>query len=213
MLSMSTDWVDWHRRYDDPGSALSRRLRIVQAQVVAFLNETAPAPVKVVSACAGEGRDLLEVLADRRDGDRVDATLLEYDDRNVARATGYARRHGLNRITVTRADAGRSDAYTAAVPADLVMMCGIFGNINDEAVRRLIGALPRFCGPGATVLWTRHRRPPDLTGPIRRWLMEAGFEEVSFIAPDGELFSVGRHRLVGEPAEFVPGLRLFDFIR
>ncbi len=77
----------------------------------------------------------------------------------------------------------------------------------------LIDALPQLCGRGATVLWTRHRREPDLTGTIRRWMEEAGFAEVSFTAPDDAVYSVGRHRFLGEPRTLETGVRLFEFVR
>ncbi len=50
------DWQGWHQRYDDPDSALSRRLRLVQAHICSFLDRVED-PVRVVSACAGDGRD------------------------------------------------------------------------------------------------------------------------------------------------------------
>jgi hypothetical protein len=33
-----------------------------------------------------------------------------------------------------------------AVPADLVMLCGIFGNINDSDVERTVSAAPSSAG-------------------------------------------------------------------
>ena len=62
----STDWVDWHTPYDDPDSSLSQRLQAVQRGVRRFLDTVGERPVRVVSACAGQGRDLLEVLATHR---------------------------------------------------------------------------------------------------------------------------------------------------
>jgi len=64
-----------------------------------------------------------------------------------------------------------------------------------------------------TVVWTRHRRAPDLTPSIRRWFQEEGFEEVDFVAPKHAMYSVGVHRLVGEPRTLVEGRRLFTFVR
>ncbi len=208
-----TDWIAWHRQYDDQDSGLARRLRAVQAEIGAWLDETAPAPVTVVSACAGDGRDLLQVLAERDDSHRVRATLLEYDRRNVERAARSAAAAALGGIEVRCADAGLADSYSGAVPADLVMMCGVFGNVDDDAVRRLVGTLPQLCRPGATVLWTRHRRPPDLTGQVRRWFDGAGFEEVSYVAPADHVYSVGRHRFVGEPQQLTGRARWFEFNR
>jgi hypothetical protein len=41
-------------------------------------------------------------------------------------------------------------------------------------------AATAMCVPGATVIWTRHRMPPDLTPQLRTWFAEAGFTEVAF---------------------------------
>src|SRR6266508_2492219 len=58
------DWQAWHRPYDDPDSPLSRRLHVVQELVRAVLDQAAPGSITAISICAGEGRDLLGVLAD-----------------------------------------------------------------------------------------------------------------------------------------------------
>ena len=152
-------------------------------------------------------------MAARKDSSRVQATLLELDGRNVDRADRSIRASGLQGVTVTRVDAGISDAYVGRVPADLVLLCGVFGNITDEAVHRLIEALPQLCNPGATLVWTRARREPDLTGTIRRWVEAVGFREVSVTAPADVMFTVGRNRFVGTPQALQKGVRLFDFVR
>jgi hypothetical protein len=77
-------------------------------------------------------------------------------------------------------------------------------------VRRTIAALPRLAAPGATVIWTRHRRAPDLTPAIRAWFGGAGFAEVAFTSPGPDGFAVGVHRLVDPPLPFRPG-PLFAF--
>ena len=71
----------------------------------------------------------------------------------------------LSGITITCADAGDFAAYRSAVPADLVLLAGVLGNISDHDVAATIAALPRLCAHGATVIWTRTRRDPDLTLP------------------------------------------------
>ena len=107
-------------------------------------------------------------------------------------------------------DAGELSAYEGAVPADLVLACGVFGNVPDQDVRRTVLALPQLCAPGATVIWTRHRRPPDLTPSIRGWLREGGFAELEFVAPDDVLWSVGVHRFDGATAP-LSRERIFSF--
>ncbi|HEY6741727.1 MAG TPA: hypothetical protein VI110_05150, partial [Lapillicoccus sp.] len=74
-----TYWESWHGAYVDPSSSLSRRLAVVRDRIDQWLDGTAPRPVRVVSLCAGDGRDLLEVLASRGDADRVTGTLVELD--------------------------------------------------------------------------------------------------------------------------------------
>src|SRR5206468_868995 len=147
--------------------------------------------LQVISACAGQGRDLIEVLAGAPKAVSVRARLVELDPSNVAAARRAVSRAGLMGIEVVCADAGSIDAYVGAVPADLVLMCGVFGNISDSDVRRTVEQLPLMCAAGATVIWTRSRRAPDLTPSIRRWLADAGFIEQSFQAPGDVLFSVG----------------------
>jgi hypothetical protein len=150
---MPKDWWDWHRPYDEPGSPLAERLRVVQNLVRDALDTAAPGPVRAISICAGQGRDLLDVL-----------------------------------------------------------VCGVFGNVTDTDVHRTITLLPRLCALGATVIWTRHRKAPDLTPRIRAWFAAAGFEELAFVAPDDRFFSVGAQRLVVQPPALGPTADLFTFV-
>jgi hypothetical protein len=201
------DWVQWHAAYDDPASPLQRRLRIVQAHIRAALDAAPPGPRRAVSVCAGQGTDLLGVLAEQPRA--VTARLVELDPRNAA----AARDHAPDGVEVVTGDAARLDAYAGAVPADLVLVCGVLGRIHDRELPHLIGLLPQLTATGGTVIWTRHRRPPDRTARIRRLFHRAGFDEVAFDAPAGEVFSVGSHRHTGAPAPLVPGARLFSSYR
>jgi len=196
--------------YADADSPLSRRLRLIRHHVDAWLDERQGEALTAVSACAGQGHDLLGVLVTRPDAHRVRATLLEYDDRNVAAARAAAA--DLPNVRVVHADAGDLAAYVLSVPADLVLMAGVFGNVSDADVHRTIEALPQLCAPGATVIWTRSRRAPDLTPTLRRWLQEARLIEHAFHAPDGVLFSVGVHRFAGVPVPLSSPRRLFQFV-
>jgi hypothetical protein len=208
VVTATEDWYDWHRPYDDEASPLSQRLRLVQRHITAFLDRRSDPVVRVVSACAGQGRDLLGVLRDRPDASRVRGRLVESDPRNAA----VARAHAPAGIEVVEADAGELAAYAGAVPADLVLFAGVFGNIVDADIRATVAALPRLCAAGATVIWTRTREAPDLTPALRGWLAEDGFVEEAFEAPDGVRFSVGVHRLAAEPQPLGEG-RLFTFVR
>jgi hypothetical protein len=206
------DWQAWHAPYDEPGSPLARRLAIVQRRICEALEAAPAGPLRVVSMCAGQGRDLIGVLRDHPRRTDVVARLVELDERNAETARAAAREAGLDGVEVVSGDAGISDAYAGAVPAHLVLVCGVFGNISDADIAHVIGRLPEFCAREASVLWTRHRLEPDLTPSIRSWFEQAGFEEIGFEEPEGTMMSVGANRLRGDPRPLERGVRLFRFV-
>jgi ubiquinone/menaquinone biosynthesis C-methylase UbiE len=211
-VTTAKDWQSWHQPYADADSPLSRRLRLVQRHIASWLDERRDEPLTVVSACAGQGHDLLGVLATRPDASRVRCTLLEDDERNVAVARSAFAGAALTNVKVVQADAGDLCSYVGSVPADLVLMAGVFGNISDGDVHRTIEALPQLCAPQATVIWTRSRRAPDLTPAVHRWLEAAGLVEQAFHAPQDVLFAVGVHRFAGAPRPLGPDGKLFEFL-
>ena len=192
-------WVDWHRDYDVPGSPLAQRLAAVQAQIAAMLDQAPPGPLRAVSLCAGQGRDLIGVLAGHPRGADVTARLVELDPDNAATARELAAAAGLPQVEVVLADAAEPAAYAGLVPADLVLACGVFGNITDEDVRRTIQCLPQLCAAGGTVIWTRGRWAPDLIPQICDWFAELDFEPL-WVSDLALPFGAGAHRFTGTPA-------------
>ncbi len=186
---MSTDWLTWHAVYDDPSSDLAQRLRIVQGAIDRFLDTRAGRPTRLVSICAGKGLDVLGVLAEHPARKRVAGRLVELDPALAAAARDAVQEAALEDIEVVVADAGSTDSYAGAVPADLVIASGVFGNISDHDVEAAVRALPSLCRRGGTVVWTRHRRMPDLTPAIRRWFAESGFVEEAFVSPGADSYS------------------------
>ena len=205
------DWVEWHRDYDDPGSLLSRRLELVQGHLRAELDHAPAGEIRLISLCAGQGRDVIGVLAGHPRRHDTRARLVELDERNVAVARQAARAAGLDGVELLRADAGITDVCAGAVPARIVVVCGVFGNITESDIQATVAALPSLCAPRALVLWTRHRSPPDLTPAIRSWFAAAGFREEAFDTSRDGFMSVGAHRLTVESAVLVLGQRLFTF--
>jgi hypothetical protein len=205
------DWVDWHSAYDDPDTRLARRLTEVRAALVELLDVAPAGPLRVVSMCAGQGRDLIGALAGHPRRHEVTARLVELDPRNTAAARAGVRRAGLTGVEVVTADAALTDSYAGAVPADIVLACGVFGNISDADVARTIGALPGFVAAGGAVIWTRHRGEPDLVPAIQGWFAASGFTPVS-MTDKAAGYGVGVHRFTGTPRELAAGERLFTFV-
>jgi hypothetical protein len=63
-------------------------------------------------------------------------------------------------------DASLVDQYQDLAPADLLLVCGVFGNISDADIERTIDACGQLCKTGDTVIWTRHRAEPERGGGI-----------------------------------------------
>src|SRR5438876_8951758 len=94
------DWAAWHAPYDEPGSPLHRRLGIVQARIRAAIDDAPPGPITAISLCAGQGRDILPVLAAHRRGHDVRARLVERDERIVDVARASVAELGLEHVDV-----------------------------------------------------------------------------------------------------------------
>ncbi|MDY7090655.1 MAG: class I SAM-dependent methyltransferase [Actinomycetota bacterium] len=190
------DWVRWHDEYDIPGSSLARRLEVVQG----FLRPLLDRPRRVISMCAGDGRDVLPLLPS---GSR--AVLVEWDPALAERA----RQSAPSGVTVVTGDAGITDPYGPVAPAEVLLACGVFGNIPYADTCRTIGALPTLLAPGGTVVWTRGG---SAAAEVRDAFARSGFDELAFSEPADARFRVGLHRLRRPPEPFAPGVRLFTFV-
>lgn len=222
-MSETRDYQEWHRRYDDPGSGLSWRLQRVRQHIDDALDRHL-GKTRVLSLCAGDGRDLLGVLAERADAGRVSAVLLELDPELAQQARDAAATAGLAQVQVRTVDASNIDAYRGAVPADIVLMVGIFGNVADDDVWRLVSFAPQLCRPGATLVWSRGRKfrrelpgvtSGDLNDEVRAAFATAGFSEVAYETHEGGgRPALGILHYGGPPIELRPGQPpLFTFLR
>lgn len=219
-----TDWPAWHDAYDDPASSLSKRLEVVKARLgdaLDALDASRPPdafgtrPPTLLSLCAGEARDVVSVLSTRPSAvDR--AILVERDPLLAERAERSARDARLSNVEVRCADAGLVTTFADALPADVLLLCGIFGNLAHEDVRSVIDTVPRLVPPGGYVLWTRGGSGPDRRPELRSWFAQAGMEEVAFDGAPAP-YGVGLHRRpfgipnVALPAPPALPARLFMF--
>ncbi|MEU4675971.1 methyltransferase [Micromonospora sp. NPDC023737] len=208
---MTRDWYAWHDDYDRPGSALARRLAEIRRQLHDALDQAPAGPLRAISLCAGQGRDLIPVLATHPRRDDVTARLVELDPRNAEIAAAAARAAGLTGVQVVVDDAARADAYADLAPADLVLVCGVFGNISDADIRATVRHCAALCATGGTVFWTRHRRAPDLVPTICDWFVAEGFTPVAVTSP-ADRIGVGVHRFLGAPRPLPAGERMFEFV-
>ena len=215
---MARDWLEWNKHYDDPTTSLGRRLPVVRARVAAVLRSL-PDSARLLSVCAGDGRDTLPVLAEV--APRITATLVELNGELAERARRTAAELALGGVTVRTGDAGMCRSHRGAVPADVVLLCGVFGNVTDEDVANTVEHLPELLAPGGVVIWTRGSRADqdpsawagDPSEYVRGLFAARTFEEIAFVKPDEAGFRVGVHRLLGRPRPFDPAVRLFTFVK
>lgn len=216
------DWYDWHAPYDDPSSGLSRRLSWVRDRIRAALDEAPPGPVRLLSLCAGQGRDVLGVLPNHPRRADVTARLVELDPRNTQVARRLAAGAGLplgpgpGAVEIVTGDASLTSQYDGFAPAGVVLACGLFGNMTDADIERVAGYCTQLCATGGTVIWTRGRSlrhapdRPDLVPQVCAWFEERGFERVWLSSPHYQ-HCCGAHRFTGRPAPLERGATMFTF--
>jgi hypothetical protein len=215
VADVARDWHAWYDEYDDPDSSLSRRLRVVRAELARVLAER-QGPVRLLSLCAGDGRDTLPVLAES--AAQVSAVLVELDPELAESARRAAAATGLE-VDVRTGDAGLSATWRDIGRVDVLMLCGVLGNVRDDDARRTLAAAPLLVRPPGTLIWTRGAVvPEDPTGVVgdpsewvRRLLLDAGWEESAFIRPEDTSFRVGVH-VWPRTSEGSPPDRLFAFV-
>jgi hypothetical protein len=186
----------------------------VQERVRVALDTAPPGPLRVISLCAGQGRDLIGALAGHPRAADVTARLVEIDPRNTEAARSLAGEAGLAGLDIVTGDAALASQYAGLVPADLVIACGLFGNMTDADIEAVAGYCTQLCATGGTVIWTRGRRwaksGRDLVPQVCAWFEERGFER-AWVSDPQFTQCVGAHVFTGAPAPLDAGAVMFTF--
>jgi hypothetical protein len=218
------DWFAWHKLYERKTS-LQRRLELVCKQISDCLNLCLPGEIRIVSVCAGDGRDLIGALKGHPRQQDVIARLVELDRRLIECGREVAAGAGLSaRLEFIDADATSSTAYAGIAPANLVLLCGMLGHVDEASTLRLVQHLPALCRSGGFIIWTRNlnynsgHRHVDL---LRSLLRKSAFEEVrfettsrkrAFMKTSRGRFIVSTYRYRGESTALPVNQKLFDLM-
>jgi len=210
---MPKSWFEWHDLYNTEPK-LQQRLQIVREYIWNAIDASPPGKIRVVSLCAGDGRDLLGTLATHPRRNDVYGRLVELNPQLAEQGKASVESAGLsNQLEFINGDASNSSNYIGVVPADIVIVCGIFGNLADEAeLRRLIGNLPVLAKKGSFAIWTRgHSEGIAYSDTVRKVFHESEFEEVNFqLTLTGDM-GVGINRYLGEGLPLPENQQLFVF--
>jgi hypothetical protein len=204
------DWYAWHADYDIQNSGMSMRLSWVQDQIRAALDRAPEGPLCAISLCAGQGRDLIGALARHPRAADVTARLVELDPRNTEVAARLAAEAGLGNVEIVTGDASLTSQYAGIAPADIVLACGLFGNLTNAHIEATIGYCAQLCAMGGTVIWTRGRWAPDLVPQVCAWFEERAFEQVWLSSPEYAQCT-GAHRRTVPPIPLAPDAVMFTF--
>ncbi|MGH4006713.1 MAG: class I SAM-dependent methyltransferase [Pseudonocardiaceae bacterium] len=160
---------------------------------------------------------MLPVLLEQDGGRPVRALLVELDPVLAQRASTTAAELGLSGVEVRKADAGTIDTYLDVPSAHVLLICGVFGNISIDDVRRTIATLSALLATDGIVIWTRgaENTNRDRSQEIRACFADYGFTEISFTSTEDGVFRIGMHRLAAGSSDVPtpqPGTRMFTFL-
>jgi hypothetical protein len=211
---MAKDWFAWHDLYNSQ-ELLQQRLAIVQKYISNSLDAAPAGTIQIVSACSGDGRDLLGVLETHPRAKDVRARLVELDPKLVERGKEAIAKLGLtDQIEFIHGDATLTANFADHVPADVVIVAGIFGNLpNEEVLQKLIRNLAYFSKTGAFAIWTRGQRDGiNHAKRVREIFQENDFSEVDFqFTATDNLQAVGIHRFDGQTIAKPLDEKFFEF--
>lgn len=133
-----------------------QRLRAVQEHFAQSLHQAPAGPVRIISICAGDGRDIIEVLRwHERRGD-ASAWLVELNRQSVAVGICNVRKARLDdAVHFRNRDATLFATYEDIGPADVLLLCGVWGHVAANERASLVSSVTSLCNTGAAIIWTR----------------------------------------------------------
>lgn len=207
------DWVEWHKHYDTADSSLNQRLVLVQSAIRQCLPQQRDV-YTILDICAGDGRDLIEVLSNYEHKDSLRGVLVELDSQLVNEMQVRAQTANIPpSLNIIQDDASQTHTYKDSIPADLILLCGVFGNISNDDIAKTIQNLPKFCKRGTRVIWTLNRRAPDRTDEIRDLFHANGFDEANFVSTNDATYGVGVHTFTAPTPAMGDNVTMFSFLK
>ena len=212
-MSKGKDWEKWHTLYNDSDSGLAKRLRLVQESISNCLPNTIEDGFQIIDICSGDGRDLLDLLTHYPAREQVHSYLVELDERLAKESERIASEKDLQNVTVINGDASLLSTYEEVPRADLILLCGVFGNISSDDICHTIETLPQLSKQGTRVIWTHHLRQPEAVPAIQNLFITNEFSEVDLKATDDQSYAIATYEFRGSPKYLDGNTRLFTFIK
>jgi hypothetical protein len=169
--------------------------------------------VRIISVCAGDGRDVIGVVGSHPRRSDVTAWLVEQNPQSVAAGVCRLADAGLeNSVAFLTGDATLYTTYEKIAPADIVLLCGVWGHVPADERTQLVRALACLCKPAGAVIWTRG----VAKGMIRLQQIQVHFagsswEQVRVSLTPDKNWAIVTHRCRGSACELPTSGQIFHF--
>jgi hypothetical protein len=208
----TSTWNNWPQQaYERP--TYRSRLSAVKQHLSDALDLAPEGEITIISLCAGDGRDVIEVASVHPRRCDVAAWLVEADARSVAAGIALARGTGLLKtVRFLQTDATSYATYRDIPRADVVMLCGVWGHVPPEERSALVRACSALCREGGHVIWTRGlRRGIERFEEVRAAFSDRDWSEArATITPDGK-WAVATNCLTTSPPPRPQSGSIFHF--
>jgi hypothetical protein len=205
-------WNNWPKRAYERAS-YRQRLAAVEFHLRESLDLAPAGQVRIIALCAGDGRDVINVVGSHPRCHEVSAWLVEADGNSIQTGTSWARAAGLqDNVRFLHCDATSYATYLGIAPADILLVCGVWGHVPPEERNSVIDACKAICRPGGVVIWTRGvRLGMARLHEICHLFTPSTWEQVRLTVTSTAKWAVATHRLL-ESAEKLPTSgRIFHF--
>lgn len=205
-------WRGWPERAYQ-GGRYQQRLLTVQQHLAECLDRAPRGTVRIISMCAGDGRDVIGVLSSHPRRHDAVASLVELDGQSVAAGRRRRAGAGLDRaVDIRHSDATAFTTYDGIAPADVVLVCGVWGHVPVPERETLVRGLAALCRPGAAVIWTRGvARGMARFGEIAAHFAPAAWRAVRISATPDRRWAVATYRYCGPASPLPTAGHLFHF--
>jgi hypothetical protein len=205
-------WSGWpEKAYQRQG--YQRRLRVVQEHLAECLDVAPPGAVKVLSMCAGDGRDVIGVVQSHPRRNDVSAWLVELNRQSVDLGLHYTTHAGLEKsLRFVNEDATVYTTYKYIAPADIVLVCGVWGHVPPPERGGLVQAAAALTRAGGSVIWTRGvSKGMSRFDEIDSLFAEPAWEKVRVSFTADKSWAVATHRYRGPAQELPADGQIFHF--
>jgi hypothetical protein len=192
-----------------------QRLLTVQGHLADCILGVAQGPVRILSICAGDGRDVIGVVDSHSRRSDISASLVELDGHSVAAGISHTARAGLsNAVHFLNADATLFETYASLPAADIVLLCGVWGHVPADERLQLVRGIASLCKQGGTVIWTRGvSQGLARFDEIRAVFTGGAWAMVRVSITSDRKWAVATSRYCGLPRELPASGRMFHFRR